>query len=332
MKRALQRLWWRSEPPPLVLRGLAVLYGAVADGLASRRRAAAEHLPVPVIVVGNLAVGGTGKTPITLYLVEQLRAMGRRPGVLSRGYGGSGPFPLLVDAGTAPERCGDEPALLAQRARVPLCVAPSRVAAGQALLAAHPEIDVLLCDDGLQHYALARDLELCVIDGQRGHGNGHRLPAGPLREPVARAADCALLLVNGGDAAPYGERALRFDLVADRVVALHGEATRPLASFAGETVDAIAGIGAPQRFFDQLRGLGIVVREHAFDDHHAYTDSDLAFAGRAPLLMTEKDAVKCRRLNLPSSLDAWAVPVEAQFSRDDAQRVQECLRSALAPR
>lgn len=332
MKQALLRLWWRPEPPPLALRGLAALYGAVADRLASHRRAAAERLPVPVIVVGNIAVGGTGKTPITLLLIEQLRAMGRKPGVLSRGYGGRGPFPLLVDAETAPERCGDEPALIAQRTHVPLCVAPSRVSAGRALLAAHPEVDVLVCDDGLQHYALARDLELCVIDGYRGHGNGHRLPAGPLREPVVRAADCALLLINGSDAAPYGDRALRFDLIAERAVALHGEATRPLASFAGETVDAIAGIGAPQRFFDQLRRLGLTVREHAFDDHHAYSQSDVAFAGPAPLLMTEKDAVKCRRLNLPSSVEAWVVPVDAHLSRDDAQRVQECLRAALGPR
>lgn len=332
MKRWLQNIWWRTSPPPLWLRALEPVYVAVAERLASRRRQHAVRLPVPVLVVGNIAIGGTGKTPITLALIEQLRALGATPGVLSRGYGGSGPFPLLVTTHTMPQHCGDEPALIAQRAGVPVCVAPSRVAAGAVLLAAHPEVDVLLCDDGLQHLALARDLELCVVDGARSHGNGHRLPAGPLRESPARLAECALVLVNGSEAASYGEQALRFDLQADQAIELSSGEQRMLSRFAGCTVDAVAGIGNPQRFFDLLTRQGITVRPHAFADHHAFTAADFHFASDAPILMTEKDAVKCRGLSLPTDTERWCVPVTAVFSQSSQQRVQECLRTFLARR
>lgn len=325
----LQGIWWRDAAPPRALRLLETLYAAVADALAARRKVRAARLPVPVIVVGNIAVGGTGKTPITLALIEQLRALGATPGVLSRGYGGAGPFPLQVTPATAPAQCGDEPLLIAQRAGVPVCVAPSRVVAGLALLAAHPEVDVLLCDDGLQHYALVRDLELCVMDGTRGHGNGHRLPAGPLREPPVRMAACALVLVNGADAGPHGPQALRFDLVADHALALHTGERRPLSAFAGRAVDAVAGIGHPQRFFDLLRRAGMQVRGHAFADHHAFSPADLAFAEALPVLMTEKDAVKCRALAQPAN-PLWCVPVTAVFSQEGHTRMQECLRRFLA--
>ena len=332
MRQWLQEIWWRSASPPLPLRLLEQGYAAIADALAVRRKQAATRLPVPVIVIGNIAIGGTGKTPITLALIEQLRALGASPGVLSRGYGGSGPFPLLVAPGTLPAQAGDEPALIAQRTGVPVCVAPSRVLAGRALLAAHPEVDVLLCDDGLQHYALARDLELCVVDGGRGHGNGHRLPAGPLRELPARMAPCALVLVNGADAAAYGAQALRFDLRAEQAVELRSGERRALSAFAGVTVEAVAGIGHPQRFFALLAAQGITVRAHAFADHHAFTAGDLVFAGDAPVLMTEKDAVKCRALDLPADRPLWCVPVTAAFSQDAHLRVQECLRSLLTLR
>ena len=332
MRQWLQKIWWRRATPPLVLRMLEQGYAAVAGMLAVRRKASAIQLPVPVIVIGNIAIGGTGKTPITLALIEQLRALGATPGVLSRGYGGRGPFPLLVTDSTLPEQAGDEPALIAQRAGVPVCVAPSRIAAGHALLAAYPQVDVLLCDDGLQHYALVRDLELCVVDGARGHGNGHRLPAGPLRELPARMTQCALVLVNGADAKPYGPQALRFDLNADEAVQLHTGERRTLSAFAGLPVEAVAGIGYPQRFFDLLGSQGMVVRAHAFADHHGFTPDDLAFAGTAPVLMTEKDAVKCRALNLPADCPLWCVPVTAVFSQDAQVRVQECLRSLLAAR
>lgn len=322
----LQALWWRPQPPPPLLRPLAALYGAVADARAAAQRDAARRLPVPVIVVGNIAVGGTGKTPVTLALAALLRELGRRPGVIARGYGGRGPFPLPVDAGSDPAAAGDEPVLIARRGALPVAVAPDRHAAGLALVQAHPEVDVLLCDDGLQHYRLARDLELCVIDGARGHGNGWRLPAGPLREPPARAAACALQLVNGGEAAPYGDRALRFDLVLDAAESLADGRREPLAAWRGRAVHAVAGIGHPARFFAALRAAGLQVEEHAFADHHAYRAADLAFGDDRPVLMTEKDAVKCRAF---AEDRRWAVPAALRFHGDAENRVRQCLRAAL---
>lgn len=332
MKAALEAIWWRRAPPPALLRWLEALYAAVVDRIARRRRASATRLPVPVVIIGNIAIGGTGKTPVTLMVVELLQSLSATPGVLSRGYGGRGPFPAAVTAHTASALAGDEPVLMAQRARVPLWVAPSRVSAGQALLAAHPEVDVLVCDDGLQHYALAREVEICVIDGVRGHGNGHRLPAGPLREWPARAAQCDLLLVNGADAAPYGSNALRFDLVMGDAVPLHGGTTRALTSFAKAPLHALAGIGNPQRFFDALRALGLTPTVQAFADHHAYRAEELVFAGEAPVLLTEKDAVKIRALALPQPERFWVVPVTAVMSQAARQRVQECLASARSRR
>jgi len=329
VRASIERLWWRAAPPPWPLQALEVLYSAVADRIARRRKATAVRLPVPVIVVGNVAVGGTGKTPVTLALIEQLRALGATPGVLSRGYGGRGPFPLLVSSATVAAHCGDEPLLIAQRAQVPLCVAPSRAEAGRVLLAAHPEVDVLLCDDGLQHYALARDLEIGVIDGARGHGNGHRLPAGPLREMPSRLDDCGLVLVNGAEPEGFGERALRFDLQADEAIELRTGESRALAAFVGASVEAVAGIGHPQRFFDLLQRHGLQVQAHAFADHHEFTAADLSLAGHAAIFMTEKDAVKCGALPLPTTRAYWYVPVTAGMSQAVQGRVQECLRSVL---
>lgn len=321
----LQGIWWRSSPPPAPLAALTPLYRAISQRIAQGRRASAQRLPVPVLVVGNIAVGGTGKTPVTLWLVEQLRELGYRPGVLSRGYGGSGPFPALVTPQSAASAVGDEPLLMAQISGVPLAVAPQRVQAGQALLAAHPEVNVLICDDGLQHYALARDWECAVIDGTRGHGNGQLLPAGPLREPPSRLTQCQLLLVNGADAAPYGPQALRFDLHISQARNLATGECRPLSQFAHSPLHAVAGIGNPERFFSALRALGLNVHSYAFADHHAYQPSDLP---AATVLMTEKDAVKCQAFAHPQ---LWAVPASLHMAADDAQRVRELLSTCLPP-
>jgi len=331
MKDALERIWYRAAPPPWPLRPLAALYGGIADARARRQRAAARHLPVPVIVVGNVAVGGTGKTPCVLWLVQALREMGHRPGVISRGYGGRGPFPHHVKPDDDPTRCGDEPLLLARRAStptpLPIVVAPERLAAGEALLAARPEIDVIVCDDGLQHYRLARDLEFCVVDGARGYGNGWRLPAGPLREPPARAARARCILVNGADAAPYGASALRFDLQLQAAVNLASGERRPLAAFAGMPLRAVAGIGRPQRFFDALRAQGLRVRGRGYADHHVYRSEDLAVDDGSPLLMTEKDAVKCFALAAPH---LWAVPATLRFAPPADARMRHYLTECLA--
>lgn len=326
MRTWLERRWYQARPPATALRPLACLYGALADARGRRQRAASERLPVPVIVVGNVAVGGTGKTPCVMWTVAALRNLGRVPGVLSRGYGGRGPFPCLVDRDTPAARCGDEAALIARRCGVALACAPDRVRAGRALLAAHREVDVLVCDDGLQHYRLQRDLEFCVIDGARGFGNGWRLPAGPLREPARRADECAALLVNGADAAPYGPRARRFDLEGNLARRLGGEEERPLSSFVGAPVCAVAGIGHPARFFSSLHRAGLRPGVRAFRDHHRYRAGDFAFARGAPVLMTEKDAVKCEGL-VPGQL--WAVPVSARFAPDADEVLVGLLRNML---
>ncbi len=331
MKAAIERRWYSAAPAPIALRPLAALYGLIADRLAAARKREAVRLPVPVVVIGNISVGGTGKTPLTLWLIEQARALGFSPGVISRGYGGKAArYPLRVTATTDPAECGDEPALIACRARVPLAVAPDRIAAGR-LLIEQDHVDLLIADDGLQHYRLARDLELCVIDGARGLGNGARLPAGPLREPPSRLAGVDALIVNGALQVPlpaHGRPQLTMNLLIERALPLAGGAARPLSSFAGQRVHAIAGIGHPQRFFSALKAAGLVVIPQAFPDHHRYAASDLAFDDGLPLLMTEKDAVKCAAF---ARAGLWSVPADAQLPEADAAHVRKLL-SALRSR
>lgn len=250
------------------------------------------RVAAPVIVVGNVSVGGTGKTPLTIALVRQLRQAGWHPGVASRGYGRDNEARATwVEAGTASNVGGDEPVLIARRTGAPVRVDRDRVAAARALIEAG--CDVVVCDDGLQHYRLQRDLEIEVIDGARRYGNGRLLPAGPLREPAARAQACDFRVVNGGEPG-FGEWAMH--LRADSAMPMRGGRAQPLSSFGGHRVHAVAGIGNPQRFFDMLRALGIGVVPHAFVDHHRYEARDLSFGSELPVLMTEKDAVKCAPL------------------------------------
>lgn len=303
----LQASWYGTRSPPWWTRPLATLYGSVIGwrrGWYRRGWLRATRLPVPVIVVGNLVAGGAGKTPLTLALVEALRANGWNPGVASRGYGGTARVPTLLDAQPDPSIVGDEPALIRLRTGLPVAVGADRVAAARLLLA--EGVDVVVADDGLQHYALARDIEICVIDGVRRFGNGRLLPAGPLREPLSRLDEVDLRVCNGG-APQANEFAMR--LVLADAVALAGPArTQPLSSWVGQRVHAVAGIGHPPRFFAALRALGIDVVEHAFADHHRYVAGDLAFGDSLPVLMTEKDAVKCRGF---AAANGWSVPVSA---------------------
>jgi tetraacyldisaccharide 4'-kinase len=266
---------------------------------------------VPVIVVGNLVAGGSGKTPLVLALVERLRALGWTPGVASRGHGRQDRHvPRWVTPETPASLGGDEPLLIAQVAAVPVRVDRDRVAAARALVSAG--CDIVICDDGLQHYRLARDVEIEVQDARRRYGNGCLLPAGPLREPLERAADCDLRVINLGvtdTEAPLlvpGEWPMR--LVIGQLRPLLGGRSLPLSAFAGQRVHAIAGIAEPERFFAMLRAAGIAVVPHAFPDHHAYTAEDVAFTSPLPVLMTEKDAVKCMSLARP---DWYRVPVRA---------------------
>ncbi|MDO8959578.1 MAG: tetraacyldisaccharide 4'-kinase [Rhodocyclaceae bacterium] len=278
------------------------------------------RLPVPVIVIGNIIAGGAGKTPLTLWLAQQLAALGRKPGIVSRGYGGNSKAARKVGAGATAAEVGDEPLLLARRANCPVYVGIDRVVAAQALLAAHPECDLILCDDGLQHYALARTVEIAVID-RRGLMNGWPLPAGPLREPKGRLKEVDALVLNGAATAPVADvPVFMMRLEGDRFYRLDAPSVTCTASdLAGRQLHAVAGIGEPQRFFDHLAGLGLHCETHAFPDHHRYTRADFAFAGDA-ILMTEKDALKCAGL---TPLPIWVLPVAARIEPDLARFVLE---------
>lgn len=279
------------------------------------------RLSVPVVVVGNLTVGGSGKTPLVLWLVRSLQEQGWRPGIISRGYGGRGGQVRSVAASSLSSLVGDEPLLLARRSGVPVFVGRDRVAAGQALLAAHPDCDVIVSDDGMQHYRLKRTAQVVVFDS-RGAGNGRLLPAGPLREPLRRLAGVDAVVWNG-PAERRVEDAARhlpqFDmrLVGQRFVAISGRQSNCDADFLkGRQLHAIAGIGDPRRFFSQLKALGLEFEAHPFPDHHPYSDADLAFARHGVLLMTEKDAVKCEAL---VTGEAWVLPVEAVITSQPGQ-------------
>lgn len=273
------------------------------------------RLPVPVLVVGNLIVGGAGKTPVARVLAQQLKALGWRPGIISRGYGRQVPGVRAVGVGDSPQHVGDEPLLYAQDG-FPVFVGEKRAEAGRALLAANPRVNILIADDGLQHLALARDLEVVVFD-QRGIGNGSLLPAGPLREPLSRLNESLVRgLIIQGNPDQTGWPALPrlgMTLKPQSVYALNQpERQLTLASFAGQSVLALAGIGHPERFFNMLRECGLKVEGLSFPDHHAFKPQDIPLS-RLPVLMTEKDAVKCR--DFAKGHDNWfVVPVKASFS------------------
>lgn len=309
----LLQAWYQGHPALGLLRPLEALYRRIAlrkraDYLEGRRQA--YRAPVPVIVVGNVTVGGTGKTPMILWLIEHCRARGLKVGVVSRGYGAKPPsLPWRVRAEQSAAQAGDEPLMIVQRCGVPLVIDPDRPAAVRALLAEEP-LDLILCDDGLQHYRLARDLELVLIDAARGLGNRRCLPAGPLREPAERLESVDAVLYNGASSDPAG--AFSFVLRPSALVNLRSGERRDLMHFPpGQQVHALAGIGNPRRFFATLEALHWRPVPHAFPDHAAYSAEQLQFSPSLPLLMTEKDAVKCRAF---AAADWWYLAVDAQPS------------------
>jgi tetraacyldisaccharide 4'-kinase len=338
VSQRLIEAWYRERPRPSPLQPLSALYGAV---IRLRQRAyrlgwlSSARVGRPVVVIGNLTVGGTGKTPLTLWLASELRRHGFEVGIVSRGYGGSnGSQPRLVDPSASWREVGDEPLILARRSGCPTMVGGDRVAAARALVTRG--VDVILSDDGLQHLRLARECEIVVIDGARGFGNGRLLPGGPLREPPARLRDADAVVVNGPALHASLAHALApgtlltMALAATEALRLDGaEPPRPLAAFRGQRVHAVAGIGNPARFFAELRACGIEPIEHPFPDHHPFAAGELEFADQLPVLMTEKDAVKCAAFANPR---LWYVPVSAQLSSADARelltRVLHKVRSA----
>jgi tetraacyldisaccharide 4'-kinase len=309
-QRVLVNAWEREARWLWLLRPLELLFRLLAAarragyryGLLSSYRA-----PVPVVVVGNISVGGTGKTPVVIALVEGLQARGIRAGVVSRGYGAATVVtaPLRVGADTTAQQCGDEPLLVYRRTGCCCVVAADRAEAARDLLE-HTPVDVIISDDGLQHYGLARDLEIALVDARRGHGNGFCLPAGPLREPESRLQAADFVLYRGGE-----DPATAMNYGFDSLVRLQdGESGDISPDALGRQIHAVAGIARPQQFFDTLVELGFDVEPHPFADHHAYSAADFKGLADLPVIMTEKDAVKCASL---AGDNAWALRINAQL-------------------
>jgi tetraacyldisaccharide 4'-kinase len=338
-----QRIWYQGHWLGPLLAPIGWLYCGLAclrRWLYQRGWLASYSVPAPVIVVGNLTVGGTGKTPLVLWLAHRLSERGRRPGIALRGYrgreairgikrhaGGSEPASRVPVNGD-PNRFGDEAVLLADRAGCPVVVSRDRVAAARALVEEHG-CDLVLTDDGLQHYRLQRELEILVVDGERGFGNRRCLPAGPLREPAGRRRQVDLMIENGGSAlgAEY-----RMHMKPAAAVSLVDPSRRcPVADFTGGVVTAVAGIGNPQRFFAMLRGLGLTIEARPYPDHYRYNAADLMKWPDCPVLMTEKDAVKCRSFAGPAH---WYIPVtavpETRFTVALDKALDRCLAQASA--
>ncbi len=278
-------------------------------------------LPVPVIVVGNLTVGGTGKTPLVIWLAHYLEQSAFKPGIISRGYGGQDhEQPLLVNANSNPAAVGDEPVLIARQCEIPVVICKSRVDAARYLLK-HCNCNIIISDDGLQHYALQRDIEIVVIDGQRRFGNGYCLPAGPLREPPERLKEVDLVIVNG-DSKEENEYSMKF--AGDKAVNLKTGQTRPLSEFSGQSCHALAGIGNPDRFFEFLAQKNIQSKQHAFPDHHIFSSAEINFKDEKPVLMTEKDAVKCTGFAQDKH---WYVPIKADPQPQFSQHLLKLLKA-----
>jgi tetraacyldisaccharide 4'-kinase len=318
--RRLEHRWYHG-PAPLLLRPLALAYGGVV-GLRRRAFAAglcrSVHAGVPTVVVGNLTAGGTGKTPLVLWLAMRLTERGLSPGIVMRGHGGSQRAPRLVSVDDDAAVVGDEPLLLARRTRCPVAVGVRRAEA--AALLVHAGCNIVIADDGLQHLALARDLDVVVIDGERGFGNGALLPAGPLREPASRLASAGLVVLHGEDrrgVLPAGIAPLRMQLVPTALRRVDGDDEAPLDSLKGRTVHALAGIGNPGRFLAVFAALGATPVPVIRPDHHMWQVHELPAPDGRPIVMTEKDAVKCRRLAAGRD-DVYYLQVEAVLPPADA--------------
>ncbi len=344
MQRWLESAWYdQSGRSAAWLRPFGALFGGVvALRVAAFRRGwlRQAHPGVPVVVIGNLTVGGTGKTPFTIWLARELQLQGLAPGLLARGYRGEGRGARVVADDSDARAVGDEPVLLRAATGAPVVVSANRLA-GAALLRA-AGVDLILCDDGLQHLALARDVEIAIVDGQRGLGNGRLLPAGPLREPAIRLATCDFVIVNGPASQPMGAAAEEgtgwagrqgcFSMQLAPGLArslLEGRPERPLHSFRGAPVHAVAAIGNPARFVQTLREAGLQPIEHPFPDHHRFAPQDLRFDDDHPLLMTSKDAVKCRSF---ADSRMWEVPVAARIEPEAGRAIVDHVVGLLRER
>ncbi len=328
MKKSLARrfedAWYREMYISAWFMPLSMLY---VDAIRFRRFLyrtgikKSSRLPVPVIIVGNLTVGGTGKTPLVIWMAAFLKQHGYKPGIVSRGYAGGSQTPQTVTANGDPALVGDEPLLLARRSGCPVYIGADRPAAAKQLLAEH-DCNLIISDDGLQHYALQRDIEIIVIDGERRFGNGYCLPVGPLREPPERVKSVDLVVVNTPKELLEGEFAMQCR--GNQLINLQTGAAKPLSEFAGVTCHALAGIGNPQRFFNQLTAAGLNCDTHAFPDHHAFSAKDLHFKDGHAVIMTEKDAVKCSGF---AQAHHWYLPIDAQLPEAFSEKLLSLLKN-----
>jgi len=320
--KSLEQYWYDSSPIIWLLLPLSALYCAITGirrQLYKLKIKQSFSANVPVIIIGNIVAGGSGKTPLLISLCEYARDNGLAPGVVSRGYGGSFTGLKQVDTNDKAAVVGDEPLMIHQKASVPVVVGSDRVAAINHLLE-YNQCNVIFSDDGLQHYRMKRDFEIAVIDSSRGFGNGFCLPAGPLREPVSRLKQVDMVVYN--ETGSRGSERLSYSLQFSMVSPLTGGEARPLSSFENKTVHAVAGIGHPMRFFNQLREMGVSIVEHAFSDHHQFQLDDFAGWQSDCIIMTEKDAIKCADLLLA---DAWVVNSSVQLSAALKQQLDALL-------
>lgn len=311
MSRFFDSMWYGQRPIALAFVPLSWLFFVIIKIrklLYTKGWKTSMKVAAPVIIVGNITVGGTGKTPLVIWLAQLLEKAGYRPGIISRGYKGiASSWPQQAREDSDSRVVGDEAKILAKRAGCPVAVGPDRAKSAQALIERHG-CDVIVSDDGLQHYAIQRDIEIAIIDGERRYGNSFLLPAGPLREPVERLSTVDMVVCNG--LASSGEFPLRVEgkvafNVNDETL------TKPLEEFKGQSVHAVAGLGNPSRFFSHLKKFGILFESHIFSDHYAYTSNDISFADDKLVMMTEKDAVKCTDI---ASDNCWYVPIRAQMT------------------
>ncbi|MBN0987151.1 tetraacyldisaccharide 4'-kinase [Amphritea pacifica] len=327
----LEQAWYSSSRWLCLLRPLELLFRGIAARRRQRYRDGSKPswtAPVPVIVVGNISVGGTGKSPLVIWLVEYLRQQGYKPGVISRGYRATPPTnPYFVTSDSTAAEAGDEPLMIVRRTHVPLVISPDRVAAAKLLLE-QTGCDLIISDDGLQHYALNRTLEIAVIDGVRGFGNRRCLPEGPLREPVERLNEVDLIVVNGGlpDTlldTTQAAKAFTMTLQPGHLVSLSSDTAVSTDQWSGcRQVNAVAAIGNPERFSHTLKALGFTPELHCFPDHHHFSQRDLSFEQQLPLIMTEKDAVKCDHITLKNS---WYLQVDARLGEGFAVSLERLL-------
>lgn len=326
MKQWLLKKWSTRNWLTIVLLPVSLLYRVIT---AKKRKNFLNKPPVinkvPVIVVGNIYVGGTGKTPVVIYLVDLLQNHGYKPAVISRGYGAKIDQPILVTNESVASEVGDEPLLIFNSCKIPVVVSPKRNSSVRYILE-KTECDIIISDDGLQHYALNRDLEIVVFDAQKGIGNGFLLPSGPLREPFSRVKTVDFTLVNGKSSFIQGHNFVLSIKYAQNMVT--GEKVK-LNDLAAEKVHAVAGIGNPARFFSALKSKGLNLIAHEYADHYPYTERTLDFIDGFPVLMTEKDAVKCKGF---AKSDWWSVPAETVFENSFAEQFLDKLKQVESTR